>query len=53
LRSKTLFRVGRALRLDVNLLTGSVGIVPNLSAVRKGADFVTIDFENENGRSAA
>ena len=31
----------------------SLGIVPNLSAVRKGANFVINDFENENGRSAA
>ncbi len=35
LRPKTLFRVGRALRLDVNLLTGSVRIVPNSIAWRK------------------
>ena len=37
LRPKTLFRVGRALRLDVNRLTGSVRIVPNSAAWRKGA----------------
>jgi len=35
LRPKTLFRVGRALRLDVNPLTGSVRIVPNSAAWRK------------------
>ena len=29
------------------------GIVPNLSAVRKGANFVTNDFEDENERNAA
>ena len=37
LRPKTLFRVGRALRLDVNRLTGSVRIVPNSAAWRKGS----------------
>jgi hypothetical protein len=31
----------------------SLGIVPNLSAVRKGANFVTNDFEDENERNAA
>ena len=30
-------RVGRASRSDVNLLTGSIGIVPNLTAGRKRA----------------
>ena len=32
-------RVGRASRSDVNLLTGSIGIVPNLTAGRKRAKF--------------
>lgn len=30
LRSKTLFRVGRTVRLDMNLLTGSMGNLPNI-----------------------
>ena len=38
LRSKTLFRVGRTLRLDLNLLRGSVGIVPNYFSGRNGAE---------------
>ena len=29
-------RVGRTVRLDMNLLTGSVGSVPNRQMVRKG-----------------
>ena len=33
-------RVGRASRSEMNPLTGSVGIIPNLHAVRKGANFV-------------
>ena len=37
LRPKTLFRVGRALRLDMNPLTDSARIVPNSAAKRKGA----------------
>ena len=36
LRSGTSLRVGRTVRLDMNLLTGSVSIVPNISAGRKG-----------------
>ena len=39
LRPKTLFRVGRTLRLDMNLLTGSAHIVPNRGGEDKGADF--------------
>ena len=31
----------------------SLGIVPNLHAVRKGADFVTNDFEENSERSVA
>ena len=38
LRPKTLFRVGRTLRLDMNLLTGSVHIVPNPVVRNKGAN---------------
>lgn len=38
LRSKTLFRVGRTLRLDMNLLRDSVHIVPNRGFLGKGAD---------------
>ena len=37
LRSKTLFRVGRTVRLDMNRLTGSAGIVPNIRLWRNGA----------------
>ena len=40
LRPKTPFRVGRALRLDVNLLTGSVRIVSNRIFRNKGGGFV-------------
>ncbi len=36
LRPKTSLRVGRTVRLDMNLLTGSVGSVPNRRMVRKG-----------------
>ena len=36
LRPKTSLRVGRTVRLDMNLLTGSVGSVPNRQMVRKG-----------------
>ena len=42
MRSKTLFRVGRALRLDVNLLMGSVGIVSDFFPVRKGGSFLIL-----------
>ena len=38
LRPKTLFRVGRTLRLDLNLLRGSVGIVPNYFSGCNGAE---------------
>ena len=38
LRSKTLFRVGRALRLDVNPLKGSALIVPNRAVRNKRAN---------------
>ena len=38
LRPKTLFRVGRTLRLDMNLLTGSARIVPNPAVRNKGAN---------------
>ena len=38
LRSKTLYRVGRALRLDMNLLRGSARIVPNRAARNKWAN---------------
>ena len=39
LRPKTLFRVGRTLRLDMNLLTGSTHIVPNRGGGNKGGKF--------------
>ena len=39
LRPKTPFRVGRALRLDKNLLMGSVSIVSNFRLLRKGVKF--------------
>ena len=45
LRPKTLFRVGRTLRLDMNLLRGSARIVPNPAVRNKGAN-----FENQNAR---
>ena len=44
LRSKTLFRVGRTVRLDMNLLTGSVGIVPSIIFVRNRV--LTVAFAN-------
>ena len=46
LRSKTLFRVGRTLRLDMNLLRGSVHIVPNRGFLGKGADLKNQTKEN-------
>ena len=52
-RSGTPLRVGRTVRLDMNPLRGSVGIIPNLHAVRKGANFVANDLENESERNAA
>ena len=42
LRPKTLFRVGRTLRLDMNLLTGSTHIVPNRGGGNKGGKFQKI-----------
>ena len=38
-------RIGRASRVEYNPLTGSVGIVPNLHAVRKGAKFANWRIE--------
>jgi hypothetical protein len=46
LRPKTLFRVGRTLRLDMNLLRGSVHIVPNRGFLGKGADLKNQTKEN-------
>ena len=54
LRPKTLFRVGRALRLDVNPLTGSVRIVPNSAAWRKeGVRVAHWDMNNRWGQIEA
>ena len=38
MRPKTPFRVGRALRLDKNLLRGSVRIVSNFRMLHKGVN---------------
>ena len=49
LRPKTPFRVGRALRLDKNLLRGSVSIVSNFRPPRKGVN-PEISFQNKPSR---
>ena len=47
LRPKTLFRVGRALRLDKNLLRGSVRIVSNFRMLHKGVNSENV-FQNKH-----
>ena len=47
MRPKTPFRVGRALRLDKNLLRGSVRIVSNFRMLHKGVNSENV-FQNKH-----